>query len=210
MRNFHTLLLTLFVSTLFTTTVFCSVEVTFNKEVAINEGFELQIGNLLQWETHTELNLTNFVVERSFDGENFKAIGDQIEAKGSGADYSFVDLMAPKGTTFYRLKYIGTTTSNTYSKVFTSIRQIDNDITFESFSSLTVYDLFTVQYSSAKSITIQYKVTDMNGNIIAEDSILSDKGENEYIISLKNQAPGNYKIQFINQEEIDEVVVTKV
>ena len=63
-------------------------------------------GNLLQWNTASETNNNYFSVERSADGKNFKAIG-QVKGAGNSTQensYSFLDVWAPEGINYYRLK----------------------------------------------------------------------------------------------------------
>jgi hypothetical protein len=62
----------------------------------------------IQWETISEINCSYFVIERSRDAVNYKAIGS-IEAAGSSRTkkvYRFTDENALFGTNYYRLKQI--------------------------------------------------------------------------------------------------------
>ena len=61
----------------------------------------------VKWSTATEQNSDYFTVERSFDGTNFSAIGNNIQAAGNSStvqNYSFVDNDAYSGTSFYRIR----------------------------------------------------------------------------------------------------------
>jgi hypothetical protein len=62
----------------------------------------------VKWETATEINSSYFVLERSRDAVNYKAIAN-IEAAGSSTSkktYSFTDESALFGTNYYRLSQI--------------------------------------------------------------------------------------------------------
>lgn len=62
----------------------------------------------VKWETATEINSSHFIVERSRDAVNYKAIAT-IEAAGSSnlkKTYSFTDESALFGTNYYRLLQI--------------------------------------------------------------------------------------------------------
>jgi Secretion system C-terminal sorting domain len=62
----------------------------------------------IKWETATEINSSYFVLERSRDAVNYKAIAN-IEAAGSSTSkktYSFTDESALFGTNYYRLSQI--------------------------------------------------------------------------------------------------------
>lgn len=73
----------------------------------------------LKWLTANELNNADFVIEKSFDGEKWTAIGNQ---KGSGntkqkQSYIFFDTNPMEGIQYYRLKQIDFDKHFTYSKV---------------------------------------------------------------------------------------------
>ena len=62
----------------------------------------------IKWETATEINSSYFVLERSRDAVNYKAIAN-IEAAGSSTSkktYNFIDESALFGTNYYRLSQI--------------------------------------------------------------------------------------------------------
>jgi Secretion system C-terminal sorting domain len=75
---------------------------------------------LVQWESIGEKNLETYIVERSEDGINFKAIGfDKPKAKSEieKVDYSFVDDKPEIGINYYRLQSKELSRKINYSKV---------------------------------------------------------------------------------------------
>src|ERR1700694_1886956 len=79
----------------------------------------------LSWQTNSEVNANEFVVERSGDGHVFSAIGSLPARNGMNAvnDYLFADVKPLPGTGFYRIRQTdmdGTTTT-------TGIIKIEND-----------------------------------------------------------------------------------
>lgn len=79
----------------------------------------------LNWKTAQELNNDHFVVERSFDGSRFEAVG---EVKGQGSiqtatTYAFTDAraaaLAPAGLVYYRLRQVDTDGTASLSEVQT-------------------------------------------------------------------------------------------
>lgn len=75
----------------------------------------------LQWQSATEQNSRQFVVERSVDGLRFTAIGT-VPATGQTAQhetYSFSDLAPQNGTTYYRLRIVDRDGAFTFSPVRT-------------------------------------------------------------------------------------------
>ncbi|WP_167855398.1 right-handed parallel beta-helix repeat-containing protein [Hymenobacter fodinae] len=76
----------------------------------------------LTWRTAQELHNDHFVVERSFDGKSFSAVG-QVKGQGTttlATDYRFTDAqVAAKaaGTVYYRLKQVDTDGTTSFSSV---------------------------------------------------------------------------------------------
>lgn len=60
---------------------------------------------LLKWETTSEIGVKDLVIERSFDGTNWKAIGTKL-ANGSRLVnvYEFIDALPLEGINLYRIK----------------------------------------------------------------------------------------------------------
>ncbi|MEO1627572.1 MAG: hypothetical protein AAFV25_20645, partial [Bacteroidota bacterium] len=79
-------------------------------------GEEYSVGFKLKWSTAQEQNAQSFVVERSMDGRQFKAIGT-VDAAGTsdqGQNYSFTDLELGLEDAYYRLRQVDVDgTSNT-------------------------------------------------------------------------------------------------
>ncbi len=74
---------------------------------------------LLQWTTFQEINVTQFVVERSTDSVNFYPIG-MVTAKGttnSYSSYQFTDTSLVTGNNYYRLKIMLSNGQYIYSVV---------------------------------------------------------------------------------------------
>jgi hypothetical protein len=74
---------------------------------------------MLQWQTATEENTREFIVERSTDGKTYTDIG-MIAAAGVSngpRDYSYTDPQPEKNNNFYRLKQVDLDGNYTYSTV---------------------------------------------------------------------------------------------
>jgi Secretion system C-terminal sorting domain len=71
--------------------------------------------NKLTWATASEIRSQEYAVERSEDGTKFYQIGT-VKAKGSAANYSFIDATPKFGINYYRLKQVDTDGTFTYTK----------------------------------------------------------------------------------------------
>lgn len=83
------------------------------------EGYYENNAVQLTWQTQTEIGLSNFVVERSEDGETFTEIGT-VKASGTSSElltYNFTDNEPINGPAYYRLRIIKENGSYTYSNI---------------------------------------------------------------------------------------------
>jgi hypothetical protein len=92
-----------------------NLPVTISKFTAAPSGNEA----LLQWQTATEQNSRNFIVQRSSDGSNFTDIATLDAAGNSQAllDYAYTDPQPLKNNNFYRLKQVDLDGKFIYSAV---------------------------------------------------------------------------------------------
>jgi len=74
-------------------------------------------GIRVQWQTVTELNTANFIIQHSTDGNSYTDIGT-VKAIGSGANsYSFIDNNPANGINYYRLQSVDKDWATSFSKV---------------------------------------------------------------------------------------------
>jgi hypothetical protein len=80
----------------------------------------------VDWKVATESGIERYEVERSFNGIDFKKVGE-IAAKGNGGiqSYSFTDANAVKGNNYYRVRSVESDGKNLLSKVV--VVKIAND-----------------------------------------------------------------------------------
>jgi len=95
-------------------------KVTFNNlPVTISSFTASNFNNAIKtvWQTATELNTANFIIQQSTDGSSFTDIGT-VKAIGSGANnYNFTDNSPVNGINYYRLQIIDKDGTTSYSKV---------------------------------------------------------------------------------------------
>ena len=95
---------------------------------------------LLTWQTATELNTNQFIIEHSIDGINFSTIGT-VDAIGNGNNaYSFKDLVPIAGVNYYRIMSLDNTRNILYSNTLTA-----------TIASTSLW--FTIYPNPAKAIT---------------------------------------------------------
>ncbi len=152
---------------------------------------------LLSWQTASEINAKEFVIERSIDGRVFSNIAT-VSAKGSNATYTFADLHPAKGINYYRLKMVDKDASYTYSELRNiSIRQLMAYLA----PNPVIKNTNAVLYLSANDAT-NISITDVNGRVIWESVT---KNESSIILPLSAYLTGIYFIS-LRSENAHQVI----
>jgi hypothetical protein len=121
----------------------------------------------ISWQTSTETNTANFIIQHSTDGNSFTSIGT-VKATGSGANrYSFTDTHPTNGTNYYRLQSVDKDGASTFSKVV-------------SCEWLVVSKQFTVVPNPARDIVT------VKGNHIAFVQVVDNIGRVLKTVSFKD------------------------
>jgi Secretion system C-terminal sorting domain len=160
-----------------------------------NKGNNVQ----LYWITTDELNMSEFEILRSVDGNNFAPIGIK-KANNIASNYEFVDATPLASTSFYKL----------------GIKEIDGKISFSKIvtivgntklNSLNVYPNPAINFVNVVIPALQkglYKLTIFNltGQAITELNYTATGIESKVFISLSNlSAKGKYIIQLIGNNK---------
>lgn len=136
----------------------------------------------LQWQTASETNAKDFVIERR-TGLSFSPL-KKVPAKNTASSYSFLDAYPQQGINYYRLKMVDKDGTFAYSEV----RGID-------FSGRKGIQLLSESINQVKlvylSVTGEAKLTIMNvaGQKVLPDVLLNNDSTS-YSIDLTSLSPG--------------------
>ena len=165
----------------------------------------------LNWTTTRELDMNHFEIERSTDGINFRKIG-QTPAEGDSnikADYKFLDILAEKGSNFYRLVMIDREGNFSYSKAITigvEAKGISLMVVYPNPFSKTVRVKFLCEVPEQISI----QIIDNTGSLLRKQAENAQKGENN--IEVKNVdelLPGVYYLEVVTKNKTMRVKLMK-
>lgn len=158
------------------------------------DGNITESGNQLSWTTANEIDIKEFIVERSENGETFSAIGF-VDAVGNtviNTNYTFIDDIKSPGQTYYRLKIANSDNTFAYSKIILLEDEFTN--TIKLFPN-PVTDYATLIFSNNCDNCI-IQICSVNGKVIENlSSSVSDKQHLE--INTQNLQPGFYVINII-------------
>ena len=143
----------------------------------------------INWQTATELNTVNFIIQHSSNGNDFIDIGT-IKAIGNGSNsYEFTDNTPNDGINYYRLVSVDKDGSTFYSKVI-SIIFTDK----QSFSIIPnpARDFTTLSFSKAVD-KAKIAVYDITGKLIIAQMLSGIT--NNYKLNTQNLTNGLYVIK---------------
>jgi Secretion system C-terminal sorting domain len=152
-------------------------------------------GAHLLWTTQTEINSDEFIIEKSNDAVNWKAIGT-ITANGTAADYNFNDLEA--GTAYYRLKQVDNDGTYTYSKILKSNCEVKSITLMLYPNPATEYT--ELVFTSDEAYSSNILVFAANGQAVRNIQTGVQKGMNKIRINLSGLSNGTYIIKLNDQK----------
>jgi hypothetical protein len=128
---------------------------------------------LLNWTAELERNTSHFVVERSFDGSTFTAIG-QVSAAGNSdvkKDYSYTDSKPGinAGVVYYRLSTVSSDGRTEYSAVRTvriAAAATASTIAISTYPNPTVNALNITVPANWQGKTVTFEIFNVNGLLV--------------------------------------------
>ena len=150
---------------------------------------------LLEWETVNEVNTSQFIIERSINGQNFNQIGTVAAAGNSSSNikYSYVDYDATHQSSsilYYRLKMVDIDGTYTYSGVVAiSLPLITGKVTV--FPNPASREM-KVTITSPADGKIRWKLIDNTGRVVIQNSTELRKGNNNISINIQKLSTGAY------------------
>ncbi|GLR15611.1 T9SS type A sorting domain-containing protein [Portibacter lacus] len=153
------------------------------------EAFESE--NILNWETAIEINLDEYQIERSSDGDHFQMIGKVIPGNLEfDNQYQFLDRDRTDGISFYRLKIIDLDGSFEYSNTVVLYHKGRDHGIKVSPNPATSFVMVTGLSEENSNAVLR----DQMGRIIAKQSVINNSQ-----ILLSYLPNGTYYISFSNQ-----------
>ena len=159
-------------------------------------------GNQIKWTTASEINNDFFNLERSSDGKNFESI---VIIKGSGnssqeLNYGFLDIWAPEGINYYRLKQTDFDGKFSYSNSI-ALRSLKKDELFLVYPN-PGSGSFVVSVKDFSTEGYDIRITNSIGQIV-----FSLEGRREEQLRLSPElSPGIYTISIV----INRIVYNKM
>ncbi len=159
----------------------------------------------LDWETASEENNDYFIIERSFDAENFTPIG-KVQGTGNSnvtQKYQYVDDdVTSNGVVYYRLhQYDFDGKDEILPSISVTLKDIEVGI-----ESISIIDNFLkIDYSNSKGVNTVFQIVDINGKSL-QMAFSSASGKQSVNFNLSGLSHGIY---FISMEQEDRLITRK-
>jgi len=193
--------------TLGTFQIFASVE--YEKPLKVSE---LPIGNLLEWTTAREFDSKSFIVEKSTDGVEFQGIGT-VEAVGSsmaGQTHRYMDVESGDKTAHYRLREIDIEGTASVSDMISLERKLENNFSILAMTSTEIVDDFRVTLDVKTAELMTCTVKSLKNEEIQRVEQYMESGLNDINLTLMDELPGMYKVDFQIGDEVESLVVQRL
>jgi hypothetical protein len=161
-------------------------------------GLLINNGVQLNWSTLTEINIKYFEIEKALDGWNFRNIATIVAAGNSNnvKNYSFFDAALLTSSAYYRLKFINTDGSYTYSGIV-----LVNKGSFNS-SFVGVYpnparEKVLLRFISSTTNSVLLQISNADGKLVMSKSLEAIKGINTTEYNMNNLPQGVYYFRLI-------------
>jgi hypothetical protein len=166
--------------------------------------------SLLNWSTATETNSDKFIVERSSNGNDFKAQIGSVKAAGNSTtvqNYNLVDKSPLDGWNYYRLKQFDVDGTFSYSSIVSVYFGKDSK------SAIAVYpnpvkDQTTISLYTERSTKVKMEVYDSKGALVSTQTYTSVAGMNRTTLNLQSLSTGIYTLKCYTESEL--IGVTKL
>jgi|CXWL01.1.fsa_nt_gi hypothetical protein len=158
----------------------------------------------LSWTTTSEEDVAGFGIERSADGNNWTMIGF-ANAKSNGrsgnTDYTFNDLQAMKGKSYYRLKISDINTTFQYSEIRTvNIKDLATEVSITPNPAKTNATVYITSDVNTDAVVLLH---DMQGRMLRTEKYRLFAGGNSLALNNLDQLPnGTYIVRIITGQQI--------
>ncbi len=156
----------------------------------------------LDWATAAEINMKDFILERSRDSKDFAPLS-KTNAKGSNSSYQYLDEKPFNGVNYYRLKINDLDGKTTYSKIVSAIIG-GKTFKIKVYPSL-VSDMLTIRTDGGD--ISDFQIYTIAGQVVfakAKDSVKSS----EVSVNLNDLPVATYLVRAQNTEGV--IVTTKI
>lgn len=119
------------------------------------EGLRINEAVRVSWSTRSEEAVSHFQIERSTDSRNWVPVGNRVEARNQSGEqhYQGLDLNAPSGRIFYRVRQYDLDGRSTYSAIV-AVAGIGEALEIQVFPNPSIRDFRIVGVGASSILTV--------------------------------------------------------
>jgi len=156
----------------------------------------------LQWSVGINEIANTFEVERSTDGKNFSTAVVMFGTEKTGNEtYNYSELNED-AKVYYRLRMTDKSDVVTYSKILVFSSSASNIKPLNVIGNV-VNDKLTFSYQSDVTIKAEVRILDMNGKMIAKQTLNANKGNNLASISIPSSLSNGMYLAVLTVENVN-------
>ncbi len=176
------------------------------------QAVEMKFGTALKWSTIWEINMKEFVIEKSLDGIDFDEIATLQATSFSNVDksYHYLDVNPLYGAAYYRLKEIALNGKYSYSTIVYFERKHTNDLHMVAMSNVQVSKIFNIKFDTMKELEVTCILKNFKGQVLDTFTQQMKNGLNDIKLNLEHYAPGIYFFTVKNGEELENFTLTRI
>lgn len=161
------------------------------------------------WVTASEENNDFFTIERSSNGEDFSPIGivDGAGNSNTTLSYLYVDQAPLPGLSYYRLKQTDYNGAYEYSSPVAVMFNGKNQAIVNAYVNTEGNIEGVLSLSAAQNVALT--LTDVQGKVIAENTVVMQKGINRSIVAGQSLAAGVYILRAETQQGVLSIKIVK-
>jgi hypothetical protein len=161
----------------------------------------------VQWQVSSQLNIKEYVIEKSIDSINFYPVDTTIANTGTSSAYSWLDTDGVIGNNYYRIRSIDNTEETTYNKIVNAVvtntivapaTVVSNNVDIAIYPNPVTNGIVQLKTSNMPVGEYGIKIINTSGWVLLSENIdHSVPNETESIIINKNLIPGIYMMEII-------------
>ncbi len=202
---------------IFTITLLCALFInTYSAKAEcqydeVVQAAQFQIGIMLTWSTHAEIDHERFIIEKSDNGIDFSEIGT---VTGGGTtenlkEYNFLHIYPSENRLYYRLREIDFNGVISYSDIVIFENKEPSLVHVVRLSDAFASEEFSIKLDSYTEGNLQYNLKNWQGDLLNSQELALTNGLNDINIDVKDLKVGIYKLDLVLNDKLLDVLTFK-
>lgn len=163
------------------------------------KAFEQDENIRVEWKAENEVNIKEYEIEKSADGQQFVKVKTVIAEGNNNSAYKWIDEEAFEGNNYYRIKSIAVNGEMQYTSIVkVNIVKIKEEIILS--SNIITNKIIILQMNNMPSGFYNISITDNLGQAMYSKKIEHQKGSTENIQLNKNFIAGIYYLNIVKPD----------